>query len=395
MNWRNTLLKDWGDRHKKDDGSEFIEGVGFREKDFSKDRDKSGDLVNWFKTIQQTFDAMLDDIGFSTASITDPGGTTSIRRDKSNAGKVISSVGQDIARMNIDSMLEGYVKSITKDAKFNDDVTNIQSIMSQSGYARTIDAALKFTEEMLSGIFDSCYRAVRMKFDDDSTPEIVEEIDVDIRGDVPQELIDSAWSMVEANVIKDIDNQLNDLDNILEDIIVEDSKVGDLDLDNDGTQDVSLEEVKSSIKTNLKKLYSGPDIKDMLKRFTGNVSFAFTVKYPHLQRFMEENEEVADQVTQEEAEEMRNRPEIQAEELDEEERQKFEDEFKSNDEYTGEYGWESILSKKFGTGMTTNAGFTPAIHNVSYSKEPCCDECAEVKPPCSRCKDKTTPCGCD
>lgn len=386
MNWRNTLLKAWGDRHKKDDGSEFIEGVGFREKDFSKDRDKSGDLVNWFKTIQQTFDSMLDDIGFSTASITDPGGTTSIRRDKSNAGKVISSVGQDIARMNIDSMLEGYVKSITKDAAFNDDMTNIQSIMSQSGYTRTIDAALKFTEEMLSGIFDSCYRAVRMQFDDNQATEVDREIDVDITGDVPQELIDSAWSTVEANVIKDIENQLNDLDGILEDIIVEDAKVGDLDLDNDGKQDVSLEEVKTSIKTNLKKLYSGPDMKDMLKIFTGNVSFSFTVKYPHLQRHMEENEEVADQVSEEEAEEMRNRPEIKFGDEDEENRRRFQDANKSNDKYTGEHGWQSILSKKFGTGMTSMAGFTPAIHNVSYSKDkPCCDEC----------EDKTTSCGCD
>ena len=388
MNWRNTLLKEWGDRHKKDDGSEFIEGVGFQQKDFSKDKSKSGDLVNWFKSIQQTYDTMLDSIGFNTESLTDPSGTSSIRRDKSNSSKVISKYGQDIARMNIDSMLEGYVKSITKDAKFNDDITNIQSIMSQSGYSRTIDAALKFSEELLSSIFDSCYRAVKLINDEEPDPNAeAEEMQIDVRGDVPDEFIESSWNMVEQNVNKDLDNMLNDIDGILEDVIVEDSKVGDLDLDNDGTQDVTLEEVKSSIQTNLKKLYSGPDIKNMLKIFAGNVSFSFTIKYPLQQKQMEANEEVADQVSQEEAEEMRNRPEIQARELNEKEREEFEDEYKSNDTYRNEFGWQSILSKQYGTGMTTMTGFSPAIHNITHGsrKEPCCDEC----------EDKTTSCGCE
>tara|TARA_R110001592_G_scaffold8366_12_gene45830 strand:+ start:4957 stop:6120 length:1164 start_codon:yes stop_codon:yes gene_type:complete len=387
MNWRNTLLKEWGDRHKKDDGSEFIEGVGFKQKDFSKDKSKSGDLVNWFKSVQQTFDSMLDSIGFSTESLTDPSGTSSIRRDKSNSAKVISKYGQDIARMNIDSMLEGYVKSITKDAAFNDDITNIQSIMSQSGYSRTIDAALKFTEELLSSIFDSCYRSVKMINDDGAPASEEEEIKLDVRGDVPNEYIEQAWGRIEQNVTKDLDNMLNGLDGILEDIIVEDSKVGDLDLDNDGTQDVTLEEVKGSIKTNLKKLYSGPNIKNMLKIFSGNVSFSFQVKYPLQQQQMEANEEVADQVTEEDAEEMRNRPEIQARELNEEEREEFEDEYKSNDTYRNEYGWQSILSKQYGTGMTSMAGFSPAIHNITHGskEEPCCDEC----------EDKTTSCGCE
>jgi len=102
---------------------------------------------------------------------------------------------------------------------------------------------------------------------------------------------------------------------------------------------------------------------------------------------MEANEEVADQVTEEDAEEMRNRPEIQARELNEEEREEFEDEYKSNDTYRNEYGWQSILSKQYGTGMTSMAGFSPAIHNITHGskEEPCCDEC----------EDKTTSCGCE
>tara|TARA_R100001463_G_scaffold22623_1_gene54265 strand:- start:994 stop:1146 length:153 start_codon:yes stop_codon:yes gene_type:complete len=34
--------------------------------------------------------------------------------------------------------------------------------------------------------------------------------------------------------------------------------------------------------------------------------------------------------------------------------------------------------------LSTSAGFTPALHNTTYGK----------KPPCKKCKDKTTPCGC-
>ena len=34
--------------------------------------------------------------------------------------------------------------------------------------------------------------------------------------------------------------------------------------------------------------------------------------------------------------------------------------------------------------LSTSAGFTPALHNPTYGK----------KPPCKKCKDKTTSCGC-
>ena len=82
-------------------------------------------------------------------------------------------------------------------------------------------------------------------------------------------------------------------------------------------------------------------------------------------------------------------------EMTDEQRQKFEDKYKSNDTYTGELNWQSILSKGHSVALTSQAGFSPAIHNLAFGNKPCCDECAEVKPPCSRCKDKTTPCGCD
>ena len=120
----------------------------------------------------------------------------------------------------------------------------------------------------------------------------------------------------------------------------------------------------------------------LLKQFTNYVGFNFILKIVRGQLDMEANEEVADQVTEEQAEEMRNRPEIEFGEEDEEERRRFEDANKSNDRYTGELDWFSILSKGAGKGLTSNAGFRPAIANVSY------------KPPCKNCKDKRSPCGC-
>ena len=71
--------------------------------------------------------------------------------------------------------------------------------------------------------------------------------------------------------------------------------------------------------------------------------------------------------------------------MTDEERRKFQEEFKSIDQYTGEFGWRDLLSKRAGIGMTTNAGFRPAEANIMYGE----------KPPCERCNDKTTPCGCD
>tara|TARA_R110000737_G_C14597153_1_gene488489 strand:+ start:969 stop:2120 length:1152 start_codon:yes stop_codon:yes gene_type:complete len=381
MNWRNTLLKAWGDRHEKEDGSTFIEDVGFTPTSYSKDKGKTGDLVNWFKTIQQTFDTMLDSIGFSTETDTEPSGTSSIRRDKSNAAEKISMYGQDIARKNIDAMLEGYVKAITTDAKFNDDMTNMQSIMSSSGYNRTVEAALNMTEELITSIFDASYRGVKMTLDE--PPIVGQEGDlVDITGSVPKEIIDSFWETSSQPIETDIKNILLDLDNHLDDIIL-DNNSKDLDLDNDGEQDVSLKEIKQEIKESVKKVFSNPEMLSDIKQFTGNVSFSFLVKLPLQQKSMEDNKEVSDQVDEEEAEEIRNRPEVQAGELDEEERRNFEDEYKSNDRYIGEHGWKSILSKEFGTGMTTNANFSPAVHNLQYSKS--CKSCEE---------DKETSCGC-
>ena len=124
-----------------------------------------------------------------------------------------------------------------------------------------------------------------------------------------------------------------------------------------------------------------PEMGQLLEDFGAYVYQSFFLKLPLQQMAMSRNELVADQTTEEEA----NRPEIKYGEEYGQARKKFEDEWKSNDKYRYEHDWFSILSKETGVGMTTNAGFTPAIHNLKYGE----------KPPCERCNDKTTPCGCD
>ena len=170
------------------------------------------------------------------------------------------------------------------------------------------------------------------------------------------------------------------VDDVLDDVV--DSKAS-FDLDNDGVNDIDKKDIVREIKTNLSNHFNESSNIDMVKEFSGNVAFSFTIKYAYGPAIMEGNEEVSDQSTEADAEEMRNRPEIQARELNEEEREEFEEEFKSNDNLSRRYKWESILLKE--TAMTSMQGFTPALHNVTYGNS-CCDDCAKEK--------KQTSCGC-
>jgi hypothetical protein len=374
----------WKDILKEDD--EWVEDYGFIEDDFTSVRDSEGNLTNWFKTIERTFQTMLDSIGFSTETNPDDKepGFKQVRRNRSNSSRKISELGQEITKGIIDSMLEGYVKSITKNAKeIDDDANSIQSIMSQSGYGRTIDAALKFSEEFISEIFDANYRSTRAKYDRDAMKkpdDKMKRMNLDITGDVPDEFINSEWASVGNEITSELKEMINMIDNVLDDVV--DSKAS-FDLDNDGTNDIDKKDIVREIKTNLSNFFNEGSNVDMVKDFSGNVAFSFTIKYAYMPGIMEADEEVSDQSTEEDAEEMRNRPEIQARELNEEERREFEDEFKSNDNPSRRYKWESILLKE--TAMTSMQGFTPALHNVSYG-DSCCDECAKKK--------KESSCGC-
>jgi len=437
MSWRNILKDDddkrkikLGDRFQKPDGSVFIDGYGFKQKPFRRDkqsiiRDKDGNirqnvadfreenpdeplpdeirlqkvgLVNWFRTIMNTFDEYLGKVGaFGQSSINlDPEnpGFARIDKKKSKASKNIQSIGMEIAMMNIEGMLEGYLTSLTKDrgtgpppASFVDSERSIQGIMGSSGYNRMVDAGLKFTEEMMSAIFDASYTKQQHLFDKESYREDEDEDDeeeIDFMADPPQSFIDDQWTALGSRIEKDVKNLINNVDEYLDDVI-NDAEESIFDLDGDGQADINNNEVRRNVKNNLQNLYAKSEMTELVKKFTGNVGFAFQIRLVQFQESAESNPEVSDQLTEEQAQEIRDRPQVQAGEMTDEERRKFEEEFKSNDQYTGEFGWRDLLSKRAGIGMTTNAGFRPAEANIMYGE----------KPPCERCNDKTTPCGCD
>ena len=413
-----TTDAEYGDIIIKPDGSKFVLGQGFTSKPYQKDkapikRDKDGnilepfetdeegeytqkpqtrvgtkqELVNWFNTIiQESYERFLEKLGtkFVTANEQDE---MMLNRDETASSKGMKRVGMEIAQQNIESMVEGYLTSISGDTgvgepppkSFIDSSTNIQGIMGSSAYGKILDAALKFTEQQLSGIFDVQLRVQQRNFD--APDDYEDESEEDFTGEPSKEWGDSNWSVSGGSVINLTENLIKNVDNMLEDIIG-DGDTSIADLDGDGNPDINNESIGKEIKTSLLNLYQEPIMNKLLKQFTNYVGFNFILKIVRGQLDMEANEEAADQVTEEQAEEMRNRPEIEFGEEDEEERRRFEQEFKSNDRYTGELDWFSILSKGAGKGLTSNAGFRPAIANVSY------------KPPCKNCKDKKSPCGC-
>tara|TARA_R110000744_G_scaffold60119_1_gene124735 strand:+ start:14674 stop:15894 length:1221 start_codon:yes stop_codon:yes gene_type:complete len=404
MEWKN-ILKAYGDKHKKDDGSTHIEGYGFPPKPYPKDkhpnvRDKDGtpypedspergksvDLVNWFKSIQQTFDTMLGNLDVEVISSKDKSGFKEMKREGSYAGKMITKHGQEISKGIVDTMLEGYLQGIaptpsdSNNAKFMDDsTTNIQSIMSSSGYSRTTEAGLKVAEEMLTDFLESSYRTIKAMHDASDGEEDVESIEVDPEKPVPIEFIDEVWDgNLGDSVISDITDLNNTIEEKLEDIITDSTS---FDLDDDGTPDVSKEDIIENIKLEIKKHTASPEFVDSVKQFVGNVSFTFQLKYLLAKESMESNPEVADQVTEEEAAERRSRPKVDmSDDYDNEQWKRTQDDNKSNDQRTSKLDWQSILQKE--VGLTTNAGFTPAIHNTTFGEKKPCEGCKERKKKC-------------
>jgi|TARA_R100000479_G_scaffold10114_1_gene4100 hypothetical protein len=422
MTWKNILKEDDDEPQIKPDGSVFIPNYGFKNKPFRQDkqpidRDEEGKilpdelrgkkvgLVNWFKTIKATFQEMLQNTGYMGRrgfQISSAGAKPMTQ--ESGASKQIEILGLQIAQENIETMLEGYVNSITKyrgkgkqypadlPENFSDEQRSIQGIMGSSGYNRIMDAGLKFSEELMSGIFDTMYLSVRAEYDSpDDEDNPLEDVDEnELFEKASNEHIQEIWSAHGNQITTQVRNLINNAGEYLDDVLNEGDK-SLFDLDGDGTKDINNTDIKNSIKNTLQQAYSKPEMTELIATFTANVNWAFVIKYVKGQQDMMESE-VADQTSYKDLgqdpdfeTEMANRPEIKYGEEYGQARRKFEDEYKSDDTYGNEFDWFSILSKESATGMTTNAGFTPAVHNLRFGE----------KPPCERCNDKTTPCGCD
>ena len=430
MTWKDILKEeDERERFRKPDGSTFVDRFGFVQKPYRRDkqpiiRDEEGNiteevaefreqnpdsplpdsiknkkigLINWFDTIMQQFDEFLGEVGrFSVQSGGNFGGAgfQMPKREEAKSSKNIRKYGMEITTLNIESMLEGYLETLTGDtgsgappASFVDSERSIQGIMGSSGYNRIVDAALKTTEKMFSGIFDTAYIQTRKSYDELTYEDEDEDElpDIDFTKDPPDDWSSENWPPMINPIGETIKRIINDIDEDLDDVL-NDAEKNIFDLDGDGDVDVSNNEIKQSIKAKMKKVHDTSKMKDLVKNFSVNVLFAYHVRYAAGQRQMESREDVADQTTEEEAEEMRNRPQVDMQDMTEEERRRFfdfEGEMKSIDNYTGEFSWRDILSKGSGVGMTTNAGFRPSQANVMYGK----------KKPCGKSK-KSCGCGC-
>ena len=66
---------------------------------------------------------MLDSIGPFNVSAEGQAGFRTIRREPSQLKNQIKDLGVTIAKNMVDSLLEGFMDAITKDPKFNDEMT--------------------------------------------------------------------------------------------------------------------------------------------------------------------------------------------------------------------------------------------------------------------------------
>ena len=364
--------------HSKDKQPIVRDAAGKKLSD--EDRAVKLELVNWFKTfISNTFETMLDNVTATEPIEGDAGDGSGMKftSEPIAATNIVKKLGLEITDSVIDEMLQAYLDTIIT-SDFDDSEKNKKAILSTSGYNKILQVGYKFIEELFSGIFDDSLVLAQTQLDI-AADKVGEEgnLDIDPTKSLPSDIQQALWEIQnngDAVNISIQDNILNIKDSV-EDII------DPSDFGEDSFEDNLVPELKNNVTASLKK-YFQKELNTTIKDFTTHTFFVFLVKLGKVGENLESNELVSDQVTEEESEEMRNRPELQARELNEEERQQFEEEFKSNDKYTGEFDWQSILYKEI--GLTTNAGFTPAIHNITYGKKPC-----------KSCKNKKTSCGCE
>ena len=346
--------------------------------DFTEDYGffNDADIANWFKTLESTFEQMLDKIGVgsnpnSLEELTDlleGGYKPKANKKLSNNQRQIKRIGTDIATLLLQECMEKFMTEYSKTME-DDNERSIRRMLGSQAYSDTLEAVFDFTESLLSSIFDACYEVVRYNADrmamKNITPDDPSRTIVPIDPDEPL-----------TPEVKEIVTQI--LTQELEDSVPDAIQRATTQITQNLTGDKAM--IGEAVKDTLEEVMFSPEMGQLLEDFGAYVYQSFFLKLPLQQMAMSRNELVADQTTEEEA----NRPEIKYGEEYGQARKKFEEEFKSNDKYRYEHDWFSILSKETGVGMTTSAGFTPAIHNLKYGEKPC-----------ERCNDKTTPCGCD
>ena len=375
-----------GKRHPKDDGDTFVEDFGFMSsaKPHKDDkhpivRDEQGNLldenktkkeevVNWFKVfLNETFETMLDNIADTPREELNLG-AMAFRQGPIDSTKKVKKLGLQLTQKYVDKMVEEYLDTIIN-TEFDDDEQNIQRLFSSTGLNKIVKTAYKFIETMFSGYFDTAYQKVKqMK---DWNYDTLETMNIDPNMALSPQMQDKLVSFFNGskNTISEIQvDSVNTLINEIDDIF----ETSDFAEFGETTDDVT-NKLKINLNAGMKQVME--DTRDLTEEFIANLTNAFLFKYIPILQALEDSQTT-------EQDEVEDRPEIKYGEEYGQARRKFEDKYKSNDKYTGELDWKSQLQKE--VALTSNAGFTPAIHNTMYGE----------KKPCKSCKNKRTPCGC-
>ena len=358
-NWVSVLK---GEIIKSDD---FVEDFGFF---------NYADIANWFESLEQTFEQMLQRIGIDSDPDTlerleqmlmGENFKPRVNKKLSHNQREIKRLGTDIASKVLQDGMEKFITAYTENVD-DDSERSISTMLGSQSYSDILEELFDFTEMLLSTIFDSCYEAVRTQYDDPLAEDIDEdepEAPIDPDTELPPEIIEQ---------VKEITTEIlqPEISNAVEKTVKEITRKLSGDKENIGL----------AIKDGLQETMASNEMETLIDSFTAYVFQSFWLKYPRVQLQMARSE-VADPDLY--------TPDAKLESEDPEEYKRRRDDFENlyrsehNNEYTGELNWQSILSKEGAIGLTSNAGFSPAIHNKTYGKEPC-DEC----------EDKTTPCGC-
>lgn len=379
----------------------FREGMGFERRDFTDYRGSgteempSTDLANWFATVNDSFEELFNQLAGgiegegNLPDIGPLGGMPYKYKEDTGAFKKFKESSMLFAKNLVESMLESYIDTIVKLEDYDDDEKSTQGIMNSKGYQETLQGGLKASTEIISSVMDTAFLSIQSQEDmDNYLGTEVEEEDFDVEylmNPADGEEINKYWQVTGQSLGKDIENILN---NTIEELFSEPSL--NIDFDNDGDKEnVNSRELTAAIKLGAMAFFDGRPSPvsgeveresgiELLKIINGNTIKHFIILYmPRLKR-LEASQTEEGEVDYE------DRPEIEFDEDTDAYGDRFRDEFKSFDEVN--QSWQSIL--KIGgsgaIGMTSMAGFTPTMHNITYGGS-CCDECAEKK---------TKPCGC-
>jgi len=324
------------------------------------------DIANWFKTLEQTFEEMLSGISVGdTDELVDSGMGFRLNRIESENKRQIKILGNQIAA---DILTAGMETWVTESAEFEDDsVRSISHILGSDEYNIILNALYAGAETAISTIFDTAYEGVKTQYDDPKwKPDEEEAAPIPTDESLTEEIIEIVWDICGQPIVEDIKITEAAIINEIE----KESKVPA-----EQKKEVG-EKVAAAVMKEIKE-----ELMDPIKKLTAYVFQSFMIKYPQSLKVIEQSPETDQSVMPPDT-----ALEIEDEDEYERRRKEFEEENLSeyNGEYIGELDWQSVLSKRAGTGLTSGASFSPAVHHMNYGKKPC-----------KNCMNKKSNCGCD